>query len=789
MKGHTLEPVLASTGNHNGPHGDLSSVRCSEAREALSARYDAEPVGVEEAALRAHVAGCAGCAGFEHSLAPLAGVARRSAAPLPGRPPAALTGLTARGRVVARTALRLGVAALAMVELVSAVIEMLDSHDHEAHESSSFTVALCVALVYAALRPRVAGTYVPVLASASALLLVTSAEDLDHGAIGLLHELPHLGLVLGTVLLWLLAAEDSGRPMPRLRPRRALSRREGRSRPRLHAVTRAGVATVVTAVLTGSLVLLAGPASAHAVLEASDPRPDSVLATRPASVTLTFDEPVTIVPGSVRVYQPDGERIDRGDVTHPGGHGTRVAVTLRATDSVAQGSYLVSWRVVSADSHPVAGAFTFAVGKAGAAPPTPHDTGSRGISIALAVARWLGYAGSALLVGVLLIVAWCWAAGWALRRVRRIALAGAVLLVVGAVADLLFKGPYDAALGLGAITDGTLLREVLTSTYGRATIVRLVLAGAVGVLLAWRAPRRPLSAVLVSAYALAVGLTFAFAGHAAAGSGRTLALVNDTIHVLAASTWLGGLVLVLLALDSGGAGGVGGPGGVDGAGQPSLRPGEAAAVVRRFSQVALGAVLLLVATGIWQAARHVGSWGALRHTTYGHELLSKLVAVALVLVLAAGSRALVRRAGSGPARIRAVVLGETLGLAVVLGITSALVATEPADVAYHPSVSARLVLVGDTIEVSAVPDGERRMELHLYAFDGSGAPTEPKEITAAVSLPGKQLGPLPVTLTSAGAGHRAATIAVPVAGQWRLAVTVRTTAIDQATGEVILPIH
>ncbi|WP_198289967.1 copper resistance protein CopC [Nocardioides sp. Iso805N] len=751
-------------------------MRCSDAREALSARYDGEAVPVEEAALRAHVVGCAECAAFEGSLAPADQLVRREVAePAPDLGRRIVTTAAAqasRRRTAVRTALRLGVALLGVFELVTAAVEMLDSHDHESHESSSFTVALCVAMIYAALRPRLARGYVPVLASASVLLLLTSVEDVDHGAIGFTHELPHLGILLGTFLLWLLAIEDSGGPqLHRSGARRTTRTARPAPPPRLRAVGRTAGRTVGRTVGRGlaavglslfmalSLVLLAGPASAHAVLESSDPRPDAVLAAPPGSVTLSFDEPVSLLPGSLRVYDPEGQRIDRGDVGHPDGHGERVSVQLRTAD--AQGSYLVSWRVVSADSHPVSGAFTFAVGKAGAAPPTPHDTSSTGISVGLAIARWLGYAGSALLVGISLVVAWCWAEGWRQRRVRRLVLAGGTLLAVGAVADLLLKGPYDAALGLGSVTDGALLREVLGSTYGHATVARLVLVALALVLLRLRPPSRLIASVL----AVAFGLSFAFAGHAAAGSGRTLAAINDTVHVVSASAWLGGLVLVLVAIDS-------------------------VAVVQRFSRLAVGAVLLLVATGLWQAARQVGSWAALRHTTYGHELLVKLLVIALVLGIAAGSRALVWRAEAGqPARIRSLVLAETVGLGIVLGITSALVATEPAKTAYHPSASGQLTLVGDTVQVSAVPVGDRQMDLHVYVFDKAGQPSDPKEITAAVSLPSKLLGPLPVTLAVAGPGHRQGTVAVPVAGQWRLAVTVRTTAIDEATGYVTLPIR
>jgi copper transport protein len=256
-----------------------------------------------------------------------------------------------------------------------------------------------------------------------------------------------------------------------------------------------------------------------------------------------------------------------------------------------------------------------------------------------------------------------------------------------------------------------------------------------------------------------------------------LATVNDTVHVLAASTWLGGLVLLLAVVLR--------P-------EPAVvgvaEPDELAPVVRRFSRLAAILVLLLVATGIYQAARQVGSFGAFGATTYGRELLAKIGVICVVLLLAAGSRAFVWRGGH-PSRLRRTVLGEALGLAVVLGITSALVATEPAKTAYHPTASANLSIAGDTVQVSVVPDGDRQMQLHLYLFGPNQQPTDPKEVDASVSLPAKSIGPLPVALAVAGPGHRTGTIAVPMTGSWQLAVTVRTSAVDEATGYLTMSIR
>jgi hypothetical protein len=126
---------------------------------------------------------------------------------------------------------------------------------------------------------------------------------------------------------------------------------------------------------------------------------------------------------------------------------------------------------------------------------------------------------------------------------------------------------------------------------------------------------------------------------------------------------------------------------------------------------------------------------------------------------------------------------------LVLGLTSALVATEPARSAYHPSVSANLALGPDLVQVSAVPAGDRRMTVHLYVFDARQRPTEPQALSASVSLASADIGPLALRLQRVGRGHRVAAVAVPVAGQWRLDVDLRTSPIDEYTKVVTLPIR
>ena len=114
----------------------------------------------------------------------------------------------------------------------------------------------------------------------------------------------------------------------------------------------------VVAVFASALV--APPSAfAHASLIGTTPTRGAVLDRSPAQVVLRFDESVSTVAGSVRVFDGDVRRVDSGDVSKPSSD--EVAVGLPA--ALADGTYTVAWRVLSADSHPIRGAFVFSVGE------------------------------------------------------------------------------------------------------------------------------------------------------------------------------------------------------------------------------------------------------------------------------------------------------------------------------------------------------------------------------------------------------------------------------------------
>ncbi|WP_300681030.1 copper resistance protein CopC [Nocardioides sp.] len=745
-------------------------MECSEVREALSAQADGEEVTVTGDALAVHLDGCEECRAFEARLAALSAVTVRAAEePAPIDLAGIATARWQRRRESRMYILRWAVGLMGGAELANALLQLVmhgTSEAHSTHESLSFAVAISLALVYASVRPALAAGYLPIVGTAVGLLLLTAGFDVASGRISAVDELPHVDLLIGCVLMWFLAREHGPGPGTegrRWRPLRPSAYARLRIVPSGGRMARIGKIALGTAIASG-IVLTPGVASAHAVLDSSDPAPNSVVTTAPTRIDLRFSESVTLPTGGLQVFAPDGTRADAGGAS---ADGSRLSVPLKAT---AQGTYLVSWRVVSADSHPVSGAFTYSVGHASTAPAAPKVADDTSLTTALGVGRFVGYAGAALLIGGVAL----WMLGWSPSRTgQRVALGGAAALAVAGVADLLIKGPLDAALGWGSIGDGSLLGEVLGTTYGRAELTRVVLAVLAGVLVVarHRIGRREF-AVVFSLFAVLIALTFALAGHAAAGTAPAMSVPSWTIHALAMAVWVGGLVHLVV--------------------DRVWRATDASVVLPRFSLVALCCVGALLVSGVFQSWRQVRSWGALKETHYGHLLSIKVLLVAVVVVIGYGSRRLLRTAGS-PAALGRTVLMEVGGGAVVLALTAGLVATEPAETAYRPTVSANLTLQGDTVQVSAVPKGTREVEVHLYVFDKAGESTDPDEIRAELTLPASAgsaaIGPLPVDLVDIWTGHRSAVVSVPVAGDWKLAVTVRVSDFDEATGTVTVPIR
>ncbi|WP_033348273.1 FixH family protein [Kitasatospora aureofaciens] len=425
----------------------------------------------------------------------------------------------------------------------------------------------------------------------------------------------------------------------------------------------------------------AGPASAHATLDSTDPAQNSVVATAPQAVTLTFSETVSLSGDSVRVLDPAGKPVDTGNPAHADGKGDTARVGLNS--GLANGTYTVAWRAVSEDSHPVGGAFTFSIG-------APSDTSvsttalqgaeADGLVAALyGTGRTVAYAAFALLAGVAAFVLVCWPAGATRRPVQRLLMTGWTALLASTVAVLMLRGPYERGTGVGQALDLSLVRTTLDERIGTALAARLLLLAAAGIFLSLlvgqlgqppkpatpaaaapaededadaeaaelraleqRAAERPQREARLGlgvawlVLAVALSATWVGADHASVGIQVWLALPLGILHLIAMALWLGGLASLLVA----------------------LREGVGAEVVDRFSKIAFGSVAALAATGIYQSWRGLGSWGALTGTEYGKLLLVKSGCVVVMLGVAWISRSWLARLRSAPAEAAEVERAE-----------------------------------------------------------------------------------------------------------------------------------
>ncbi len=124
-------------------------------------------------------------------------------------------------------------------------------------------------------------------------------------------------------------------------------------------MTRARLAALV-ATLLAVVVGLASPASAHASLVGSEPVGGAQLNSSPPRIEVRFDESVGIPPGALRLFDQRGHQVTLGRAGHDGPS----AIAAPVTENLGNGLYVVAWRAVSADTHPVQGAYTFQVGAA-----------------------------------------------------------------------------------------------------------------------------------------------------------------------------------------------------------------------------------------------------------------------------------------------------------------------------------------------------------------------------------------------------------------------------------------
>ncbi|WP_372394707.1 copper resistance protein CopC [Azospirillum sp. HJ39] len=524
------------------------------------------------------------------------------------------------------------------------------------------------------------------------------------------------------------------------------------------------------------LLALAGMAAiprtgwAHAVLMESAPADGATLDAPPAELRLSFNEPVS--PIRFQLLDRQGR-----DVADPAGavaeNGT---VRLALPPGLPQGLYVASYRMTSADGHPVAGSFTFGIGvtpQPAAGTPEPDDP-ARTAALAGVLLRALHYA--ALLAGtggglfLLLVSGRSSALGDRLKPAL-----GSMLLAAG-LSGLLLVGVTGAVLTgqpLAALATASAWNTGAGSSVGLSIgIAALALLCTAGGLAGWG--RSKAGWLLLAAGALLGALSLAATGHAATAPPRWLAAPLVALHGLMAAFWVGALWPLAVAL--------------------RLEPAaEAARLTRRFSRLAVGAVAVLAGAGAILSVLQLRPAGAVSGSAILEAILSagygwlwsgKMLAVLLLLGLAAWNRQSLTpaldRGGTGAVRaLRRSIALEMAVAGTILLLTASFALTPPPRArsggVERPPPGFSIVTVRNghmaIIDVDPARPGRNRIRLHLQDEDGKQLAA--REATAEWELPAAGIAPLRRPLSSLGPGFFGSDdMELPLAGRWELRLDV-----------------
>jgi copper transport protein len=517
--------------------------------------------------------------------------------------------------------------------------------------------------------------------------------------------------------------------------------------------------------------------------------------TPPAQVSLTYDEAVEPRFAIVSVTDAGGHQVTSGKPARSHANPDTIVVPLK---QVPEGWYLVYWRVISVDGHPVRGAFTFAVGpNPGPQPqfviPSIAETAA---TPRLVTARAIAFL--AVMCAIGLFVLRMLIARPLVRRVdgtslRALTIAFAAASAIGLIAIPVYLDVATAEFSLRSAFDvGALVPLLDASAFGHGYLnleLCFALFAAAGGVAIWLdrpgRPRRSIAELLATAGALAAAATVLLvpgaAGHAAQTAPRGVSLMLDGLHLIAGSIWVGGLVGLLIL----------------GASVPAARRVACLVVaVPRFSNVALVSVLLLLGTGIGATVIHMPTLPALWQTSYGKTILVKVALLGAAMLLAAVNlvRTRPRLIASGrrpelgaPAAtlLRRLAGGETLlvwSAVVAAAVLSSLPPPPPALAQEGGAVArvgpgrvARTVTKdGYTLRVLVQPNRAAVPNDFALQITRLGKPVTGADVTITFAMLDMEMGrqEYRLTETSPGVYSKPAASALVMVGHWGLSFQV-----------------
>lgn len=504
-------------------------------------------------------------------------------------------------------------------------------------------------------------------------------------------------------------------------------------------------------------------ARAHAALVAAVPADGATVAEAPSSFSLTFSEPVS--PLVLTLIRPDGaltplDRFTLRDAT----------LAIEAPAGLADGTYVLNWRIVSEDGHPVGGSVLFSIGAPSATAPASHVETVDG---PLRGAIWLARVG--LYLGLFIGVGGVFFTGWIGGRSKTALCVALMSIGAGLAATPLSVGlqgrdalglslgePMTPAIWIAGLSTSYSLMALIAMAAFTAALLASAIGGGVG---------KALSLTGL----MAAGAALAASGHASAADPQWLTRPAVFLHGVGIAFWAGSLVPLAAAF--------------------THRTPDAAPTLRRFSRIVPIAVLPMAIAGLLLAAIQLHSPDALFVTAYGRVLLAKtLLLLALFLLAAINRLRLTAPAERGdPRAVKWLRRSIRIELALVLAIfavaalwrftppprSMAEAASAPAFVHLHTSKA--------MAEITVTPGRAGPSVASIVIMTGNFDPLEAKEVTLVLANPQAGIEQIKRPAMKAADGTwRIDGLDLPVAGHWiaRVDILISDFEIVRVDGQI-----
>lgn len=540
---------------------------------------------------------------------------------------------------------------------------------------------------------------------------------------------------------------------------------------------------LLTILITAALTLSTGvlSASAHAILVASTPEDGEVFNGDPENAELQFNEPVKLIDGAIRLFPSDGDPIILDAQTRDR------SVVISLPEALTDGTYALSYRIVSADGHPVGGAITFHIGDASSLAPAPgmiEDGTPPASESAVTVLTALQYLGLLVFTGLVFFhrvilrdQRLCMKARRFMQTALGCGVAASLLLIPASalrVAGESLASAFSPDRWLPGLQWPPILVAFLALVSGLASYHLVA--------------RTHRSAAHVPSVILAATATATpvLVGHSQTTEPAWLIIAADLTHLIVGAFWAGGVIGLFLFLRS-----------------VNARHGDtptdviqATQVTRRFSQFALYSVLLLALSGAVMTALILNAPPQLINTGYGRTLLLKLCIVAAIIALAAWNRTrLLPRIVAHPSpNLRWLTLKRTLSyeaalIITVIVITGYLGNSSPNHTHHHDSspvqnatpqetpvrIDSQGLLVSGSLHPTTT--GSNTLAFSLV-YDGQ--PVTSDEVQVSARLPEQNLGPITTAATlDRSTGEYESSLTLPVSGEWQFEISARVSTYDQ----------